>query len=124
MLSTGFLEGRYLTPHNDIHVALQNPWRLSNIGTTTATISVTCPKQTTGERVPGLALTTLYATGTGGTLTISDSAGTEIQYLLTATPLQLIWPKGFPIEKGSNLTVSIAGASAGASISATGIVLP
>ena len=124
MLTTGFLEGRYLTPHNDLHAALQNPWRKSNIGTTGATISIACPKPAVGERIFGVAITTLYATGSGGTLSIADSVGNEIQYLLTATPLQMIWPKGFPIEKGLDLTITITGAASGASISATGIILP
>lgn len=122
-MQSGFLNQRYLTPHADLHIALQNQWRMSNIGTTGATITVVCPALAVGDRIAGLALTTLYATGTGGTLTVADVNGTEYQYLLTATPLQLEWPKGLSIEKGSNLVLTITGATSGASISATGIVL-
>jgi hypothetical protein len=109
------------------HMVLHfDPWRAHNLGTTTASITVPCPDIVVGNRRPQVAIQTLYATGTGagGIVTIASGADTILQYrLMDARPIQLnFYPGNVTIEPGQNLTISIAGATAGASISATGVI--
>lgn len=120
-----FLESVFVVPLADLFKALQNQWRDFVVGTTTCTFTVKCPvNQKVGTLSPAIGITTLYATGAGGTLVISDGQN-ELQYLLTATPLQLSWPAEGPLmmERAKDVSFTITGAASGASITATGVSL-
>lgn len=113
-------------PSQSDHMVLHfDPWRAYNLGTTTATITLSCPDVKVGNRRAQIAIHTLYATatGTGGQLAVQSGADTIAVYRLAdGVPLQMnFYPGNLTIEPGETLTLAITGASGGASITATGV---
>lgn len=120
------LEGRNMPSIHDQLVMHFDPWRTHNLGTTTASVTVPNPDVRVGNRLSQIAIQTLYATatGAGGVLSILSGADTILQFRLAdGRPLQInFFPGDITIEPGADLTISIAGATGNASITATGVI--
>jgi hypothetical protein len=122
----GYLTGRTMPTTNDQLVMHLDPWRASNLGTTTATITVPCPAAPSpGGRVPQIAIATLYVSGTGNAKAqILSGTDVILEYKLSGgQPIMLpYFPGNITIEPGENLTITVTGATADASVTATGVV--
>lgn len=101
-----------------------DPWRGSNLGSTSATLTITCPAPV-GRRKAQIAIQTLYAYGTGSTSKVQIKSGSDVilEYKLAdGFPLQLnYFPGNITVEPGETLTIAVT-ATAGASVTATGVI--
>lgn len=118
----GFVQTSVAISEQDQRIAMLNGFRQSVTGSTTCTLTVTCPKSPLG-RSTRLVLTDLYATGSGGTCTIASSGSgfTSVVFNIPANDnvhMNFITP--ITGELAEDITVTIAGASAGAGIVVTG----
>ena len=123
----GYMTGRTMPTTNDQLVFHLDPWRASNIGTTSATITIPCPVAIrAGIRVPQVAIATLYASGTGASAKVQILSGADVilEYkLVSGQPMMLpYFPGNITCEPGEDLTITVTGATADASVTATGVV--
>lgn len=122
----GRLAGRTMPSPTDHLTSHFDVWRASNLGTTTATITVKCPTDyKIGTRIPQLAIATLYLTATGNAKAqIKSGTDVILEYKLeSGFPMMLsFYPGNITVEPGQDLTIVVTGASADASVTATGVV--
>ena len=105
-------------------LARLNGFRIFGTGGTSASVTVPCPKPTVlNGRLLTLALTEFVVAGSTGTFTISSGAEIIMQYPIGSVPLVVQLTSPITADPGQDLVLSIAAASSGASISATGFVI-
>lgn len=105
-------------------LARLNGFRIFGTGATSMSITVPCPKPTVlNDRLLTLALTEFVVAGNTGTFTISSGAEVIMQYPIGSVPLVVQLTCPITAEPGQDLVLSIAAASSGAAISATGFVI-
>lgn len=124
--SDGRLLSRTMPTPVDHNISHFDPWRGSNLGTTSATLVIPCPKTAVGERKAQLAVSTIYATasGTGAKLQIRSNTDVIMEFkLMDGYPLELSFsPANITVEPWEDLTLAVTGATSNASVSATGVV--
>lgn len=122
---SGLLNDRTMVAQSDHLFAHFNPWRKSDLGDTSASITIPCPAAVSADRKVQVAVQTLYATatGTGAKVTIKSGTDVILEYLLEdGFPLMMsYYPGNVTVEPGEDLVIEVTGATDNASVTATGV---